>query len=318
MHRVTSTGATPGGFVDTNGITAIGNPTITGLASTGAINPGDYVLMDKGFPDIGRIRVVSKTPTTITLATNATSDETGVTVTSQANMYTDGVAGVVSRTIAGAKHLDSIQEELCNLVLAAGGSLSEVLNNSLKDLLVRINGGQAMTGDLEFPSYQVTKFAAGASVTATKNMQTRGGHYAHTTLAVNSEVKLFNYGADLDRKLIAMAAICKFTINGLERLANFRIVTKTGESATGPYNEKRFIVPEDILFNVNSGTPVQLGGLYLNAPSSNPTSIFDGTAARNEILMFILDHDSAYLRNSHNTYPITAIEIYLQSFNLLI
>lgn len=318
MHRVTSIGATPGGFVDTNGITAIGNPTITGLASTGAVNPGDYVLTDKGFPDIGRIRVVSKTPTTLTLATNATSAETGVTVTSQANMYTDGVAGVVSRTIAGAKHLDSIQEELCNLVVAAGGSLSEVLNNSLKDLLIRINGGQAMTGDLELPSYQLTKFVAGAGVTATKNIQTRSGHYAHATLAVNSEVKLFNYGTDLDEKLIALALIAKYTVNASERLASFRIITKTGEDAVGPNNAKRFIIPEDMAFNFDSASVSPLGGLYLNQSSSNPTTIFDGVGARNERIMLILDHDSVYLRNSHNTFPITAIEIYLQSFNLLI
>lgn len=318
MHRVTSTGATPGGWVDTNGITTISNPTITNLASTGGINPGDYVLTDKGFPDVGRIRVFSKTPTTITLVINAISSETGVTVTSQANMYTDGIAGVVARTVAGAKHLDSIQEELCNLVIAAGGSLSEVLNNSLKGLLVRINGGQAMIGDLEFPSYQLTKFAAGAGVTATKNIQTRGGHYAHTSLAVNSEVKLFDYGANLDEKLIALSMIAKYTFNGSDRVASFHIITKTGENAAGPNNIKRFIIPQDMAFDITSVTPIELGGIYMNFDSANPTSIFDGTGERNERIMLILDHDSAYLRNSHNTFVISAIEIYLQSFNLLI
>lgn len=317
MHRVDSTGATPGGYSDT-GDTAISTPTISNLASTGGINPGDYVAVSAGFVDIGFIRVFSKTPSTITLVINAISTVIGVTVTSKANFYTDGIAGVVSRTVMGSKQMNSIQEELCNLVLAAGGSLSDVLNNSLKDLLVRINGGQAMIGDLEFPSYQLTKFAAGASVTATKNIQTRGGHYAHTSLAVNSEVKLFDYGANLDEKLIALALIAKYTINGSDRVASFRIITKTGENAAGPNNIKRFIVPQDMAFDITSATPIALGGIYMNFDSANPTSIFDGTGARNERIMLILDHDSAYLRNSHNTFVISAIEIYLKSFNLLI
>lgn len=317
MHRVDSTGATPGGYSD-SGNTSIGSPTITNLGATGGINPGDYVEVSAGFPDFGYIRVIAKTVNTITLAINAASTETGVSVTSQANFYTDGLAGVVSRTVLGAKHMNSIQEELCNLVLAAGGSLGSVLNNSLKDLLVRINGGQKMTGDLEMPSHQLTKFAAGAGVTSTKNLQALGGVYLHSSLAVNSEVKLFNYGTTLDEKAIALSVIAKYTHNALERLAAFNIIALTGEDDTPPNNRKRFIIPQDMLLNLTSATAVNLGGLYYNTSSPNPTTVFDGTAEINEKLMFILDKDAAYIRNSHDSQVLTNIEIYLKSFNLLI
>jgi len=146
MFRVNNASATPGGYSD-SGDTSIGSPTITNLSSTAGVNVGDYITVAAGFPDVGRMRVIAKGANTLTVNLNATSNETGKAVASVANMYTDGVLGAVARTILNSKHLNAIQEELCNLCVAAGLSLDEA---NLKQVIasVVLKNGDTMTGDL--------------------------------------------------------------------------------------------------------------------------------------------------------------------------
>ena len=320
MHRTNSTGSTPGGWADT-GNTSIGSPVITGLGSTGAVNPGDYVLVSAGFPDFGRIRVVSKTVNTITLAINSTSNQTGVTVTSQANMYTDGLAGVVARTILGAKHMNTIQEELANLVIAAGGSVAgEIQNNALTDLVVRINGGQKMTGDLEMPSIQFTKKITGTAADLTKNIQASGGgYYEIDTLAFGTNKTLFEFGSIISEKrfLIDLSMYYVYDI-GIDRIANFKGVTRTGKTGD---TETMVIVPQDADQSYASDTPLNLGGFYIHdlnigAPAND--AAFDAATAKNERPMIIIREDKIDIRNSHTSKNFTALKIYLRVFNLFI
>lgn len=138
MKRVANATATPGGYSQL-GDTAGGSNIITNLPTTTGINVGDYVQVSAGFTDIGRIRVLNKTANTLTLNQNANSLEVGVTVSSFANMYTDGQLGEVPRTVLNSEYMNMIQEEIVNLIEHSGVTLSAD-GSDTKQLIDAIKG----------------------------------------------------------------------------------------------------------------------------------------------------------------------------------
>ena len=124
MHRIDDITATQGGFSQ-SGDTNIGSGLIDNIASTVGISAGDYVTISDGFSPAGiRILVTGVGTSDISVNRNAVASVVGVTVTSQPNMFTEGdPERGIAATIVRSRLVNSIQDELVNLVQGAGISL---------------------------------------------------------------------------------------------------------------------------------------------------------------------------------------------------
>lgn len=214
MFRVNNGTATAGGWTDT-GNTQIGIADITGLnpGLIAGVNIGDYVTVSAGFPSsVHRYAVTGKGATYITLNTVATSNQSGVTVQSVANMYTDGVAGQIARTVLNSIHFNAMQEEIVNTILELGGSLSAGDPGQMgalvkAKLLEKLNvAGQLATGELGVTSGgKYIKFdTAGriVSLPASAPVQTQAARqvilqYSAASVAENGEAIIYE-GSGMD------------------------------------------------------------------------------------------------------------------------
>lgn len=147
MHRVDNATATPGGFSQT-GDTTVSSPVITNIPSTVNVNIGDYVTVDFGFSYDKGMRIIAKNASSITVERNADSSQVGSEIASLGNLYTDGVPGVTPRTAVGSKSINTIQEELCNILENSSVALSDVNNKQLSGLLLTKVGDQVVDGKL--------------------------------------------------------------------------------------------------------------------------------------------------------------------------
>jgi len=318
MNRVNNGTATPGGYSDT-GNTTISSPVITGLGSTGGINPGDYVLVSAGFEDIGRIRVLSKTVNTITLNRNAQSTQSGVTVTSQSKMYTDGIADTIARTVLNSLYMNQIQEELINLIEKGGLSPDESNLKQLAFSVITRTGG-IMVGDLDIAAALIVnslglhKTVTGTGADSTDDIKVKGGGiFTINSLAANSNVSLFEFGSSFDGKEFYIDVHIRYTFPGQIRQAHWRGLTKTGVvSPTGIH----ILAPQYGIYAQNSDTPVNLGGFYINYNTTNDSDL-DGTTAKNGVPFLVMRQDKIDLRNSYNSGPITNIEARIKTSGLI-
>ena len=155
MHRVDNSTATKSGWTGT-GNTSIGSAVISSIADTTGIRIGNYVSVSSGFADIGRLRVIAKGASSITVDRNATAAATGATITALAGMYTDGVSGEEARTTLNSKHLNEIQEEIANVIESADIALAAGNTKQLSSAVVltkktsqTIDGAITVTGQTQ-------------------------------------------------------------------------------------------------------------------------------------------------------------------------
>ena len=154
MHRVDNSTATKSGWTGT-GNTSIESAVISSIADTTGIRIGNYVSVSSGFADIGRLRVIAKGASSITVDRNAIAAVTGATITALAGMYTDGVSGEEARTTLNSKHLNEIQEEIANVIESADIALAAGNTKQLSSAVVltkktsqTIDGSVDITGEL--------------------------------------------------------------------------------------------------------------------------------------------------------------------------
>lgn len=145
MLRTQATGKTPIGTVFNNGVSTNGSPVITGLTFTAAqIKPGYWCTISKGFPSTTqRYEIIATNPGagSITIERNANSSQTGIDVTTQAEMYTDGDGGAYARTVLEAKDRNRLQEELVNVIVSAGLTLDSSDHAQLWQSIISRLGG---------------------------------------------------------------------------------------------------------------------------------------------------------------------------------
>lgn len=168
MLRTGATGRTPIGGTFNNGVSSVGSPIISGLTFTAAqIKPGYWATLSKGFASTTqRYEILATNPGagTITVEENAASNQTGIDVVTQAEMYTDGDPGGTpyARTVLEAKDRNRIQEEIIQVIIDAGLTLNTSNHRQLSQALIKITGGtiispNALLVDLIQRSGGVTK-----------------------------------------------------------------------------------------------------------------------------------------------------------------
>ncbi|NIO83408.1 MAG: hypothetical protein GTN53_22860 [Candidatus Aminicenantes bacterium] len=317
MNRVDNSTATPGGWSD-SGDTSIGSPVISNLASTGAVNIGDYVIVGtgtEGFPDVGLLRVIAKTVNTITVHVNATANQTGKSVQSLSGMYTDGVPGVTARTILNSKQMCLIQEEIIFLLTKGGATPSNDFYNQLSKVVITTKGG-TITEPLAVKRLDLTKLVTTSQADSTENLKIYGGQYNITTLAVATAKILTMLPAGADAKPMIVQANILFTYNGSNYSANFSLAAKRGEATGPPEDHKTFIMPAKIDQGyAHASTPVNQNSIYVFVHSQLADNFYDGTDPRNESPQIIILHDRILIRNSHTVNSITNINALIKITN---
>jgi len=240
MKRTNSTGATPSGASFPNGSSSIGTNRISGLTFTANdIKPGYFVTVDKGFPSTDlRYEVTATNPSSgwIDIEVNSTSSETGITVETQSNMYTDGNGGAYARTVLNASDRNQLQEEIANVILDNGGSLDSSNRRQLSSAVIKSAVNQTMNGNLTIAASKILKVDSVQETTPSNGITFANLIRSFVGLAANKIQALTGSVTNIENQL---GHIISTSLQGSGFAFGYKNKIQVKISASGPWSTQQ-------------------------------------------------------------------------------